>query len=48
MKQIAIRLPEDMIKAVDRIVEDRYGQADRSAVFRELVSQALEVRGVRK
>ena len=44
MKQIAIRLPEDMIKAVDQIVEDRYGQADRSAVFRELVSQALATR----
>lgn len=41
MKQIAIRFPEEILEQVDRIVEERYGQADRTAVIRELVAEAL-------
>ena len=36
-----IRFPEEMLEEVDRIVEERYGQADRTAVIRELVAEAL-------
>lgn len=44
MKQIAIRFPEEMLEQVDQIVEDRFGQADRTAVIRELVAEALASR----
>ena len=44
MPMISIRIPEDMIAAVDRIVEERFGQADRSAVIRELIAQSLAAR----
>jgi metal-responsive CopG/Arc/MetJ family transcriptional regulator len=48
MKQIAIRFPEPMLDQVDKIVEQRYGQADRTAVIRELVAEALANRSKRK
>ena len=44
MKQIAIRMPEEMLAAVDAIVAQRYGQADRTGVIRELVAEALHAR----
>jgi metal-responsive CopG/Arc/MetJ family transcriptional regulator len=46
MKQIAIRLPVDMLEAVDAIVAERYGQADRTQVMRELIAQSLAARGL--
>lgn len=48
MKQIAIRFPEPMLDQVDQIVQQRYGQADRTAVIRELVAEALANRAKRK
>lgn len=48
MKQIAIRFPEDMLGEVDQIVSERFGQADRTAIIRELVAQALADRKRRK
>lgn len=44
MKQIAIRLTDEIIAGVDAIVAERFGQADRTAVIRELLSQALDAR----
>ena len=44
MGLIAIRMPEDMLEAVDKIIADRYGQGDRSTVIRELVAEALHAR----
>lgn len=41
MKQIAIRFPEELLSQVDEIVSERFGQADRTAIIRELVAQAL-------
>lgn len=41
MKQIAIRFPEDLLNQVDEIAAERFGQADRTAIIRELVAQAL-------
>ena len=48
MKQIAVRLPEEMIDALDAIVAERYGQADRTQVLRELLAESLDRRGNRK
>ncbi len=48
MQQIAIRLPHDMLDRVEKIVEDRYGQADRTAVIREALAAGLEVLEGRK
>lgn len=44
MRQIAIRLPDEMIADVDRIIEQRFGEGDRTAVIRELVAEALAAR----
>ncbi len=41
MKQIAIRFPDDMLSEVDAIAAERFGHADRTAIIRELVAQAL-------
>jgi len=41
MKQIAIRLPEDILQVVDGIIADRHGQGDRTAVIRELLLEAI-------
>ena len=47
MKQIAIRLPDDILEAVDDIIADRHGQADRTAVIRELLLESIARRGRR-
>jgi metal-responsive CopG/Arc/MetJ family transcriptional regulator len=41
MKQIAIRFPEEMLEEIDKIVDERYGQSDRTSIIRELVAEAL-------
>lgn len=49
MAQLAVRFPDEMLSEIDAIVADRYGQADRTSVIRELVAQALADRkGKRK
>lgn len=48
MTQIAIRFPDEMLEAVDKIVEERFGQADRTGVIRELVAEGLAARARRR
>lgn len=48
MQQIAIRLPQEMLNQIESIVADRYGQADRTAVIRELLAAQLSLRAKRK
>jgi len=47
MRQIAIRLPEEILQALDEIIDERHGQADRTAVIRELLMDAIARRGRR-
>lgn len=39
--QIAIRLPESLLDAVDAIITERHGVPDRTAVIRELLASAI-------
>jgi hypothetical protein len=48
MKQIAIRLPLDLLERAEKIIADRYGQADRTAVLREALAAGLDVLEGRK
>jgi metal-responsive CopG/Arc/MetJ family transcriptional regulator len=48
MQQIAIRLPIEMLEQIEEIVAERYGQADRTAVIRELIAAQLAARSKRK
>ncbi|HVT27684.1 MAG TPA: hypothetical protein VHE81_06660 [Lacipirellulaceae bacterium] len=48
MKQIAIRLPHEMLDQIEEIVGERFGQPDRTAVIRELLASALEARRKRR
>lgn len=48
MRQIAIRLPDEILEAVDGIIAERHGQADRTAVIRELLMDAITRRGKRR
>lgn len=48
MQQIAIRLPTEMLDAIEEIVAERFGQADRTAVIRELIAAQLAARAKRK
>jgi hypothetical protein len=42
--RLVIAFLDEMLSEVDEIVEARYGQADRAAIIRELVAQALAER----
>lgn len=44
MRQIAIRLPDEMLNAIDYLLEDRMDRPDRTAVIRELLAEALKAR----
>jgi hypothetical protein len=44
MQQIALRLPKPILAAIDQIVSGRLDQADRSAIIRELLAEALTAR----
>ena len=46
MPQIALRLSKTMLSRIQTIIDQRYGHADRTAVIRELLDQALTERGV--
>lgn len=48
MTQVAIRFPDEILSAVDAIVAERYGQAERNSVIRELVAEALAARMKKK
>jgi metal-responsive CopG/Arc/MetJ family transcriptional regulator len=41
MPQIALRLPQPMLDAIDRMRNDRMDQPDRAAMIRELLAKAL-------
>ncbi len=43
-ERITVRFPTDIIAGIDDIVAERFGQAERSAVVRELVAEALQNR----
>jgi len=45
MKQIAIRIPEPMLDAIDALVAGRLDAPDRAAIMRELLAEALAARG---
>ena len=42
MQPVNIRLPSDLIEAIDKIIEDRVGQSDRPTVVRELIARGLK------
>ena len=45
MVQLSLRLPRWMIDSVDAINEhERYNQADRTGIIRELIAEALDNR----
>ena len=48
MEQIAIRFPKPMLALVDEIVAKRLDRPDRSSIIRELVAEALQMRGHRE
>lgn len=45
MRQIAIRLPEALLAAIDQIAEGRLDEPDRTAIMRELLAEAIAARG---
>lgn len=48
MQQIALRLPQPMLAAIDEMMAGRLDQPERSAIIRELLAEAIEARGKRK
>lgn len=42
MKQITIRMTDELLEAVDVIIDEREGQTDRGAVIRELIARGLK------
>ena len=42
---LALRFPDEMLKAIDAVAAGRMDRPDRSAVVRELVAEALMARG---
>jgi Arc/MetJ-type ribon-helix-helix transcriptional regulator len=44
MKQIALRLPVEMLRRLDDLVEARLDRPDRTAVIRELLAEGLDAR----
>jgi Arc/MetJ-type ribon-helix-helix transcriptional regulator len=44
MKQIALRLPVEMLRRLDDLVEGRLDRPDRTAVIRELLAEGLDAR----
>lgn len=45
MRQIAIRLPDEMLSAIDGLLDGRMDRPDRTAVIRELLAEGLTARG---
>jgi metal-responsive CopG/Arc/MetJ family transcriptional regulator len=41
MRQIAVRLPDEMLEAIDAVIDDRDGACDRAAIIREAISKGL-------
>ena len=44
MDQITVRVPPQMLEAIDSIIAGRLDRPDRSSVIRELVAEALQAR----
>lgn len=44
MHQIAIRLPEPLLAAIDEMLADRLDRLDRSTLIRTLLAEAIEAR----
>ena len=44
MHQIALRLPVEMLDEIDKMIEGRLDQPEKSAVIRELLAEAITAR----
>ena len=42
MKQITIRVTDELLEAVDVVIDERDGACDRSAVIREAIAKGLK------
>ena len=42
MRQITVRLTDELLESIDVIIDDREGQTDRGSVIRELISRGLK------
>ena len=42
MRQITVRLTDELLEAIDVIIDEREGQTDRGSVIRELISRGLK------
>ena len=42
MVQLAVRLTQEQIAAVDTIIEDREGVPDRTTIIREMLTKGLK------
>ena len=42
--ELAVRFPAEIMDGIDAIIAERFGQADRTAIIRELVAEALQGR----
>lgn len=45
MTQLAIRITQDQLAAVDAIIEEREGVPDRTTIIREMLSKGLKAHG---
>jgi metal-responsive CopG/Arc/MetJ family transcriptional regulator len=45
MVQLAVRLTQEQIAAVDTIIEDREGVPDRTTIIREMLTKGLKAYG---
>lgn len=43
MRQVTFRISDELLEAVDAVVEDRDGGCDRSAVMREAIAKGLRL-----
>lgn len=45
MVQLAVRLTQEQLAAVDTIIEDREGVPDRTTIIREMLTKGLKAYG---
>lgn len=44
LSPVMVRFPQEMIEAIDAIINDRMDKPDRSSMIRELIAEALDAR----
>lgn len=42
MRQLAIRIPDNLLEAIDSVILEREGQCDRATVIREAIARGLK------